>query len=220
MKHLITAITFLSAITVTGQTLKTVDKPAIFDEERKKLSVEYLQKRHGINTNRPYITPKMVVLHWTGSTTLEGGFNTMNPATLRGSRKDLASSSDLNVCAQFLVDRDGTIYRLLPDTAFARHTIGLNYCAVGVENVGSNTMPLTDAQLNANEAIVRYLKAKYNIEYVIGHYEYALFDHHPLWKEADSTYRTVKTDPGVDFMKKIRERVKDLGLKGAPVSSR
>jgi N-acetylmuramoyl-L-alanine amidase len=216
MKLFLITIAFFSTVTLKGQTLTVVDKPAVFDEERQRLSVEYLQKRHGINTTRPYITPRMVVLHWTGSATLEGGFNTMNPSTLRGSRKDLASSSDLNVCAQFLVDRDGTIYRLLPDTAFARHTIGLNYCAVGVENVGSNKMPLTDAQLNANEAIVRYLKAKYDIQYVIGHYEYSLFDHHPLWKEADSSYRTVKTDPGIDFMKKIRDRVKDLGLQGPP----
>jgi N-acetylmuramoyl-L-alanine amidase len=216
MKPLFFTFLLINTVSVYAQSLKVVEKPAVFDEERQRLSVEYLQKRHGINTTRPYITPKMVVLHWTGSVTLEAGFNTMNPATLRGGRKDIAASSNLNVCAQFLVDRDGTIYRLLPDTAFARHTIGLNYCAVGVENVGSDKMPLTEAQLQANEAIVRYLKSKYDIQYVIGHYEYTLFDHHPLWKEADTAYRTVKTDPGIDFMQKIRERVKDLNLKGAP----
>lgn len=196
-------------------TFRIIEKPAVFDETRKQLSVEYLQKRHGIQTNSPYITPKMVVLHWTAIPTLEQSFDAMNAAVLRG-RGDIATSSALNVCAQFLIDRDGTIFRQLPDTAFARHVIGLNYCAIGVENVGGSKAPLTRAQLKANEALVRHLKRKYNIEYVIGHYEYTRFVNHPLWKEADTSYRTVKTDPGERFMKKIRKRLKDLELKGAP----
>jgi len=198
-----------------AQTFRIIEKPAVFDSVRKQLSVEYLQKRHGIQTNAPYIHPIMIVLHWTAIPTLEQSYDAMNPAVIRG-RKDLASSSALNVCSQFLIDRDGTIFRLLPDTAFGRHTIGLNYCAIGVENVGSDKAPLTEAQLKANEALIRYLKNKYDIQYVIGHYEYTRFEHDPLWKEADPSYRTVKTDPGEDFMKKIRERLKDLHLKGAP----
>lgn len=196
-------------------TFRTFYKPVIFDEERQKLSLQYLAKRHNIHQETPYIIPKMIVLHWTAIPTLEESFNAMNPAILPGARGDIAESSSLNVAAQFLVDRDGTIFRQLPDTAFARHVIGLNYCAIGVENVGSDKAPLTRAQLKANESIIRYLKGKYPIEYLIGHYEYTNFVGHPLWKEADPTYRTVKTDPGQDFMKKIRKRVSDLGLKGS-----
>ena len=199
----------------TSSTFRIIEKPVVFDSTRKALSVEYLQKRHGISTNAPYIKPKMVVLHWTAIPTLEQSFDAMNPAVLRG-RKDIATSSALNVCAQFLIDRDGTIFRQLPDTAFARHVIGLNYCAIGVENVGSDKAPLTRAQLKANEALIRHLKRKYDIQYVIGHYEYTRFEHDPLWKEADSSYRTVKNDPGVKFMMRIRKRLKDLHLKGAP----
>jgi N-acetyl-anhydromuramyl-L-alanine amidase AmpD len=94
--------------------------------------------------------------------------------------------------------------------------IGLNYCAIGVENVGSEKEPLTKAQLNANVQLIRYLKTKYPIEYVIGHYEYKLFRGTPLWKETDPNYLTQKSDPGISFMKKIRERIKDLNIKGAP----
>jgi len=198
-----------------SSTFRIIEKPVVFDSARKQLSVEYLQKRHGIQTSSPYIVPKMVVLHWTAIPTLEQSFDAMNPPVLRG-RKDLASASALNVCAQFLIDRDGTIFRQLPDTAFARHVIGLNYCAIGVENVGSDKAPLTRAQLKANEALIRHLKRKYNIQYVIGHYEYPRFVNDPLWKEADSSYRTVKTDPGEKFMQRIRKRLKDLHLKGAP----
>src|SRR5690606_6986009 len=130
--------------------------------------------------------------------------------------KYIAKSGSLNVSSHFLVDRDGTIYRLLPDTVFARHVIGLNHCAIGIENVGSGKHPLTKEQLIANEQLVRYLKEKYNIEYLIKHIEYTLFKIISLWKEKDANYQTGKADPGVDFMQKIRESLKDLNLKPAP----
>ncbi len=104
----------------------------------------------------------------------------------------------------------------MPENYFARHVIGLNYCAIGVENVGSANFPLNDAQLKANEALVRYLKKKYDIQYLIGHYEYSKFKDTPLWKETNPNYLTGKSDPGADFMKKIREDLKDLALKGVP----
>lgn len=199
-------------------TFRTFHKPIIFNAERKKLSLEYMENRHKIKQDSPYITPKMIVLHWTAIPTLEQTFDTFNSPVLPGARSGIASASSLNVSSQFLIDRDGAIFQLLPDTAFARHVIGLNYCAIGVENVGSDKEPLTKAQLKANEALVRYLARRYNIEYLIGHYEYKSFVNHPLWREADPDYLTEKIDPGVSFMKRIRKRVKDLNLKGAPQS--
>ncbi|MEQ7802454.1 peptidoglycan recognition family protein [Pedobacter sp. ASV1-7] len=197
-------------------TFRIFDKPIVFDEERKQLSLEYLEKRHGLKQTEPTIKPIMVVLHWTVIPSIEQTFNAFNKSKLPGARKEIATASALNVSSQFLIDRDGTIFRLLPDTVFARHVIGLNYCAIGVENIGSDKNPLTPAQLAANEQLIRYLKSKYPIEYVIGHYEYTLFKNTSLWKEADPAYSTHKTDPGVDFMKKLREQIKDLNIKGAP----
>jgi N-acetylmuramoyl-L-alanine amidase len=197
-------------------TFRIFDKPILFDEERKQLSLEYLEKRHGLKQTQPTIKPIMVVLHWTVIPSVEQTFNAFNKSKLPGARKEIATASALNVSSQFLIDRDGTIFRLLPDTVFARHVIGLNYCAIGVENIGSDKNPLTPAQLVANEQLIRYLKSKYPIEYVIGHYEYTLFKNTPLWKETDPAYSTHKTDPGVDFMKKIRGQIKDLNIKGAP----
>lgn len=217
--HPIIKILFLGFLllqaSVSAQTFRTFDKPVVFEELRKKLSIEYLKTRHGIVQDSAIIVPKMIVLHWTAIPTLEQSFDAMNPAILPGARSGIAGASSLNVAAQFLVDRDGTIFRLLPETAFARHVIGLNYCAIGVENVGGGKLPLTNKQLLANEALIRYLKRKYDIEYVIGHYEYKSFIGHPLWKESDPNYLTSKTDPGKNFMKKIRKKIKDLGIKGA-----
>lgn len=196
--------------------IKLIDKPIVFDSTRIKLSLQYLKERHGIPAKTITIEPVMVVLHWTGAKTLSSTFNAFNHATLDGDRKAIAGASNLNVSSQFLIDRDGTIYRLMPENNFARHVIGLNYCAIGVENVGSDDFPLTEAQLKANEQLVRYLTAKYKIQYLIGHYEYTSFKHTALWKETDPNYQTGKTDPGADFMQKIRFNLKDLSLKGAP----
>ena len=219
MKYNLKSIFLFGLVLFSGftnaQTFRTFNKPVVFDAERKKLSIEYLRDRHGIIQDSATIVPRMIVLHWTAIATLEQSFDAMNPTILPGARKGIASASSLNVAAQFLVDRDGMIFRQLPETAFARHVIGLNYCAIGVENVGGSNALLTEEQLDANEALIRYLKKKYNIEYVIGHHEYQSFIGHPLFKETDPNYLTVKSDPGDEFMIKIRERIKDLNIKGA-----
>ena len=42
----------------------------------------------------------------------------------------------LNVSSHYLVDRDGTIYQLTPETILNRHAIGVNWCSIGIENIG------------------------------------------------------------------------------------
>jgi N-acetylmuramoyl-L-alanine amidase len=217
LKTFLSLFVTLSSFAVYAQQLKIIDKPLVYDSTRINLSIEYLKERHGITQETPTITPKMVVLHWTAAKTFASTFNHFNKEKLpNGDRKDIANVSALNTSSQFMIDRDGTIYRLMPENYFARHVIGLNYCAIGVENVGSSDFPLTDEQLKANEMLVRYLYKKYNIEYLIGHYEYTLFKNTPLWKETNPNYQTGKNDPGVDFMEKIRVNLKDLPLKAAP----
>ncbi|RZK53132.1 MAG: N-acetylmuramoyl-L-alanine amidase [Pedobacter sp.] len=208
-------VLFLLTSTSFAQELKIVQKPIVFDETRKKLSLEYLKNRHGLTQKEATIKPQMVVLHWTASKSFMSTFHTFNRSTLDG-RQNLANASNLNVSAHYLIDRDGTVYQLLPDTVFARHVIGLNYGAIGVENVGSADYPLTKAQLKANELLVRHLAKKFSITHLIGHYEHNLFKKDALWKETNPKYQTQKTDPGVGFMRDVRTALKDLNLKGAP----
>lgn len=196
-------------------TFRIIDKPISWNAEREKLSLQYLKDRHGLEKTTASIEPQMVVVHWTAIDNIEVTFDVFDPPTL-GGREDLTGASNLNVSSQFLIDRDGTIFRLLPDTTFARHTIGLNYLAIGIENIGSDDMPLSKKQLKANEALIRYLKRKYPIDYVIGHHEYQNFQDTELWKEADPNYRTVKTDPGDKFMNQLRKNLADLNLKPVP----
>ncbi len=216
MKSISVALILLSLISCSVSR-EIMDRPIVFDGERKTLTLEYLSDRYGLEQEEPIIEPKVIVLHWTVIPTFEKSFEAFNNATLPDWRPDITSVSGLNVSSQFIVDRDGTIYRLMPETTMARHVIGLNHCAIGVENIGgTEDLPLTKAQLKSNIWLVRYLKGKYDIDYVIGHYEYTLFEGHPLWLEKDDGYRTQKTDPGEDFMEKVRKATKDLNFKPIP----
>ena len=187
-----------------------------YDAKRRALSVEYLRTRHGIPCENPVISPKIIVLHYTGGGTLQSNFNYFNQTEIEAGREKNRKQSKLNVSSQFLVDRDGTIYQIMDDSLFARHAIGLNYCAIGVENIGGGKNPLTKEQVAANIKLVRHLCKKYKIEYLIGHSEYTRFRNTPLWRETDPGYITYKADPGEDFMKKVRAQLTDLKLKDKP----
>ncbi|MGC1632911.1 MAG: peptidoglycan recognition family protein [Gelidibacter sp.] len=215
MKYTLFCMSMLMLL-ACGTSQKIVDKPIIFDEERTQLTKEYLATRHGLIQDTPTIVPKMIVLHWTVIPTMQQTFDVFNPSQLP-SRPDLAMASSLNVSSQFLVDQDGTIYRLMPETTMARHVIGLNHTAIGVENVGGTAdLPLTKAQIKANIWLVNYLSEKHPIEYLIGHYEYTNFEDHELWLETDDGYRTEKNDPGEDFMTAVKKGTQKLNLKAAP----
>jgi len=156
-------------------------------------------------------------LHYTVIPSMQGTYEAFYPPQLPDTRPEIQDAGSLNVSAHFLVDRDGTIYRLLPETLMARHVIGLNHCAIGIENVGgTKDLPLTGAQLRANIWLIRYLIDKYAIEYLIGHYEYQRFEGHELWLEKDPGYRTEKEDPGKKFMRRVRRAFKNGTFKPVP----
>ena len=200
--------------------LQIVDKPIDFGKARIEMTKAYIAKHYGKKVKDITITPRIIVLHWTAEMDFDKSFARLKPEKLLTDRKDIAKASLLNVSAHFLVDRDGTIYRLMPENWMARHVIGLNYSSIGVENVGgygNKRDDLTPAQREANKRLVRYLKEKYpTITYLIGHHEYRQMERTPLWLEKDRGYRTVKHDPGAKFMREIREAVKDLDLKAPP----
>jgi beta-N-acetylhexosaminidase len=202
------------------QPLKIIDKPIDFGPERVAMTKAYIQSHYGMNVENIKITPKIIILHWTAEMDFDKSFKRLQPEILLSDRKDIMKASALNVSAQFMVARDGTIYRLMPENWMARHVIGLNYSSIGIENIGgkdNKTEDLTPAQRQANIDLIFYLKAKYpTIEYVIGHHEYQQMERTSLWLEKDRGYRTVKSDPGEKFMSQIRESVKCLNLKTPP----
>ena len=219
MKRL-SAIFILALLLSCSASRKIVDKPIVFNEERNQLTIQYLKDRYGLEQDSPRIIPRMIVLHWTAIPTFEGSFDAFLNTKLPRWRPDIESVSGLNVSTHFLVDQDGTIYSLMPETTMGRHVIGLNHCAIGIENVGgTKDTPLTKEQLKSNIWLVKYLAKKYTIEYVIGHYEYTLFENHELWLEKDDSYRTKKTDPGDEFMAKVRKATNNFEFKPLPVKT-
>lgn len=193
-----------------------IEKPIKYSELRSNLSIKYLKERHGITENKPTIKPQIIVLHFTDGGTINSVYDYFNTEKIEDARKFNKTQSELNVSSHYLIDRDGTIYHLVCDTMFARHVIGLNYCSIGVENIGSKSKPLTEKQVIANVKLVKYLCTKYPIEYLIGHSEYYKFRNSKYWKETNNKYFTCKDDPGIDFMKQVRSSLVNYGLKEKP----
>jgi N-acetylmuramoyl-L-alanine amidase len=193
------------------------NKPIDFGQERTELTIAYRRLHQDPSASDVIIQPRMIILHWTGINSFISTWNYFNRTRAEAARAELAAAGEVNVSAQFLVDRDGAIYRLMPETWMARHCIGLNHVAIGIENVGDGEkFPLTQAQVRADAALVRYLAGKYPITHLIGHMEYRRMEGTPLFLELDPKYRNTKPDPGADFMKKVRALVADLKLQGSP----
>lgn len=201
--------------------LELIPAPIPFGDDRKQLTVAYLERHHGgpftgdldLDTR---MSPRMIVLHWTAGPSARSARNTFWRARQRP-REGRSPADEVNLSAHFVVKRDGAILQLLEADRIGRHTIGLNHLAIGIENAGDRDhWPLTDAQVDANKALVRYLVARFDITHLIGHYESRRFEGHPYFRERIRWFRSRKIDPGEAFMAEVRSGVADLGLLGPP----
>ncbi len=158
----------LAAALVAPSKPHIVWKPIPFGAKRKAEMAQYAERHYGI---RSYVLkPKVIVEHYTASTSFSSAYN-----TFAADVPDRELHQLPGVCAHFIIDRDGTIYQLVRTTIMCRHTVGLNYVAIGIEHVGTS-----DAQVLSNRAEMRssldltaWLMVKYGIVLanVIGHNE-------------------------------------------------
>jgi N-acetylmuramoyl-L-alanine amidase len=194
------------------------DTPIRYDAERIALTVAYRKAHQSPDAADQKITPRAIVVHYTGGHSMKASFAYFDRLRIEAERKLQKGAGEVNVSAHFLVDRDGTIYRLVPEDWMARHCIGLNHLAIGIENVGDgDAYPLTDAQLSADAALVRDLVARHpTIDMLLGHHEYRRLEGTDYWLERDPKYRNQKPDPGPRFMKRLRAEVADLKLGEPP----
>jgi N-acetyl-anhydromuramyl-L-alanine amidase AmpD len=185
--------------------------PIKFNKKRVALTRLYQFTHYGINSKSIEIEPKIIVLHWTCIPSLKNTFRVFDSISFPPNsprRKELPD--DLNVSSHFLVDRDGSIYQLMPETWMARHVIGLNHYAIGIENIGGEEGRdnLTQEQARSNAFLICYLRKKYpSIIHIIGHNEYFNYKNTPLWLEKDPNYYTDKIDPGPTFVKKVKKLI-------------
>jgi N-acetyl-anhydromuramyl-L-alanine amidase AmpD len=192
-----------------------VEAPLAWSDERARLTLDYRRAHSDPAASDLAIEPRVIVLHFTGGDSAKATRAYFDHTRIEASRAGLARAGAVNVSSHFLVDRDGTIYRLQPETRFARHCIGLNHIAIGIENVGDgDKTPLTDAQVAADAALVRDLSQRFPITHLLGHHEVMRFRDHPYYIERDPSYKNDKDDPGEQFMTRVREKVADLKLAG------
>ncbi len=195
--------------------LAITDAPLAWSEDRAQLTLAYRRAHSDPDARSLTIEPRVIVLHYTGGGSLAATRRYFDQPRIEAARTQLARAGAVNVSAHFLIDRNGTIYQLQPETRYARHCIGLNHLAIGIENVGDGLRwPLTDAQVVANTALVRELAQRFPITHLLGHHEVMRFRRHPYFVERDPSYRNEKPDPGVAFMARVREAVGVVRLAG------
>ena len=71
-------------------------------------------------------------------------------ATFASDAPDVELGELPGVCAHYVIDRDGTAYQLVPTSIICRHTVGLNWTAIGIEHVGTS-----DAEVLGNARAAR-----------------------------------------------------------------
>lgn len=190
-----------------------VDAPMAWSDEREALTLAYRRAHSDAAAPDLTIEPRVIILHYTAGSSAKATRRYFDNVKIEASRSKLAKAGAVNVSAHYVVDRDGTIYQLQSPTRYARHCVGMNHIAIGIENVGDEAQyPLTDAQALANAALVRNLAARYPITHLLGHHEVDEFREHAYYVELDATYSNTKPDPGAKFMTAVRSRVEDLNL--------
>lgn len=151
--------------------------------------------------------PRAVVIHATHTESLSGTFASFS-GPLAATRPDLAAGGDLETGSHFVIARDGRIYSYVPLPRVARHAVGYNRVAIGIELQAATNGRITGAQLEAAAGLVRALEASFpTIRYVFGHDEYddASAPWYALMEEREAGYRPwPKTDPGRAAMVRLR----------------
>ena len=143
--------------------------PIPFGAQRKAQMRAYAERHYGIDTYK-LIDPHVIVLHYTDSPDYSSTYNTFAADVPDPELHELPAD-----CAHYVIDSDGTIHQLVSINIMCRHTVGLNWTAIGIEHVGySDAQVLGDRrQLDASLRLVRWLRCRLHIEIanVIGHAE-------------------------------------------------
>lgn len=154
-------------------TLNVVDASIPYGPERREQMAGYALQRYGTRTSS--LRPSAIVLHFTESDD--------NPWSTIGYFAQNQPNGGMypQVCAHFVLGKDGTAYQLVPTDVMCRHTVGLNHVSIGIEVVQATQghssawadQQILDrpAQLAGLLGLVRSLQAQWGIpnERIVGH---------------------------------------------------
>jgi N-acetylmuramoyl-L-alanine amidase len=143
-------------------------KPIPYGATRRAEMAAYAQKHYGVDSW--VLHPRAIVEHVTATDSFSSVYSTFS-----SDAPDFELHELPGTCAHFVIDRDGTIYQLVRVDVMCRHTVGLNWAAIGIEHVGtSDAEVLHDAaQMRSSLALTAWLMSRYSIPLanVIGHNE-------------------------------------------------
>jgi N-acetylmuramoyl-L-alanine amidase len=149
-------------------------KPIPFGAKRKAQMAAYSLRHYGQKT-WVLSHPHVIIEHYTAGPTFASAWNTFadNAPNL---------GEEPGVCAQFIIDTDGTIYQLVPLNVRCRHAVGMNYTAIGIEHVAMTQGQVMHdaAQMRSSFLLTLWLMSRYHIQLrnVIGHAEALMSPYH------------------------------------------
>ncbi len=145
--------------------------PIPFGAKRKAETVAYVRRHYGsfMKPTWRLIDPHVIVIHYTEAS-YTATWNTFATDVPDSELHELPAT-----CAHFVIDTNGTIHQLVPLDTICRHTVGLNWTAIGIEHVGFSDAQVLDnpRQMASSLRLVRWLRCRFHIEVknVIGHNE-------------------------------------------------
>jgi beta-N-acetylhexosaminidase len=143
--------------------------PIPFGTRRKAEMAAYAARHYGIHTYR-LINPHVIVIHYTDGPSFLSAFNTFAPDV-----PDIELHELPGTCSHFVIDPGGVIHQLVSLSIMCRHTVGLNWTAIGIEHVGYSDQQIlrNPRELGASLRLVRWLRCRFHITIanVIGHNE-------------------------------------------------
>src|SRR3954452_14483765 len=153
-----------------------VQRPIPFGAARRRETAAYARRHYGLDTFR-LRDPHVIVEHITVN-----GSIAATCATFAPDRPDVELHELPGVCSHFVVGRDGTIVQFVPRSIMCRHTVGLNYTAIGIEHVGFRDSDVlrNPRELRASLRLTRWLRCRLRISVsnVIGHNESLASSYH------------------------------------------
>jgi N-acetylmuramoyl-L-alanine amidase len=143
--------------------------PIPFSPKRKREMAAYSQRHYGERTWR-LRHPHVIVEHVAVAGSAGAVYDTFAPDTPDPELHELP-----NVCSHFVVGASGRIFQLVNLRTRCRHTVGLNWTAIGIEHVGFRDADVLGdrRQLHASLRLTHYLQCRFQIRLrdVIGHAE-------------------------------------------------
>jgi len=140
-----------------------------FPKKRKREMAAYSKRHYGQYKWR-LNNPQVIVIHYAVAGSINSIYN-----TFRTDQPDVELHELPNVCSHYAVSASGAVYKFVPPTIRCRHTVGLNWTAIGIEHVGFSDQDILGraAQLNGSLHFVQWLRCRFgiSIDNVIGHNE-------------------------------------------------